>query len=215
MDARRRGAPRGARRAGAQPRPVDPLLHAERPRRGRRPRLDGELQLRLARRRRDALARGPRRRRRLHRHRPVRRAGPDPGPSGRPVGDATRDVGRAAAPDAAPGRARPRRHAAAERLAHRAGGPAPAGRRLPAVDDRRARRPLPDHQQQRLVDADTDRRRHRSAGRSRPRCRSITRGSAWRGTPTATRLYSAGAAENTVNEFNYAERRLEAAARRW
>ena len=46
VDARRRGAARGALRAGAQPRPVDPLLHAQRPRRGRRPRLDGELQLR-------------------------------------------------------------------------------------------------------------------------------------------------------------------------
>ena len=33
VDAGRRGAPRGALRAGAQPRPVDPLLHAQRPRR--------------------------------------------------------------------------------------------------------------------------------------------------------------------------------------
>ena len=92
LDAGRRSAPRGDRRAGAQPRPVDPLLHAQRPRGGRRPRLDGQLQLRLARGRRVALARGARRRRRLHRHRPVRGAGPGPGPSGRPVGDATRDL---------------------------------------------------------------------------------------------------------------------------
>ena len=49
------------------PRPVDPLLHAERPRRRRRSRLDGELQLRIGRRGRDALARRARRRRRLHR----------------------------------------------------------------------------------------------------------------------------------------------------
>ena len=101
VDARRRGAPRGALRAGAQPRPVDPLLHAQRPRRGRRPRLDGELQLRRAGRRRDALARGARRRRRLHRHRPVRGPGPDPGSSGRPVGDATRDLARPRAPRSA------------------------------------------------------------------------------------------------------------------
>ena len=72
----------------------------------------------LARRRRDALARGPRRRRRLHRQRPGPGAGPDPGPAGRPVGDARGDSGRLLPDDPAPGR---RRHAAAQRLAHRAG----------------------------------------------------------------------------------------------
>ena len=79
VDAGRRGAARGARHAGPRARPVDPLLHAERPRRRRRRRLDGELQLRLAGRGRDALARRARRRRRLHRDRPVRSPRPRPG----------------------------------------------------------------------------------------------------------------------------------------
>ena len=42
---------------------------------------------------------------------------------------------------AAPGRPGTRRHAAAQRLAHQPRGPAPAGRRLPAVDDRDAGSP--------------------------------------------------------------------------
>ena len=56
--------------------------------------------------------------------------GADPGPSGRPVGAATRGLARPGPSlHAAPGRAGTRRHAAAQRLAHR-----PAGRHLQAGD---------------------------------------------------------------------------------
>ena len=44
------------------------------------------------------------------------------------------------------------------------GGPAPAGRRLPAVDDGEPGPAIPDHQQQRLVDAVADRRGHPAVG---------------------------------------------------
>ena len=53
--------------------------------------------------------------------------------------------------------------------------------------------------------ADADRRRRRAALRAGRACRSTMPGSAWRGIPTGTRLYSSGAAENTVNEFAYDE----------
>ncbi len=69
-----RGRLECARRPGARPRAVDPVLHAERPsaRPPRRRGLERRLQLRQRRRSRGTLARSHRRRGRLHRHRPVR-----------------------------------------------------------------------------------------------------------------------------------------------
>ena len=60
---------------GARARALGAVLHAERPRPGRRAGLDGELQLRIARGGPAAMARRGRRRRRFHRDGSVRRAG--------------------------------------------------------------------------------------------------------------------------------------------
>ena len=132
----------------------------------------------------------------------VRGVGAGPRPSRRRMGH--RAPGRAGScRRAASGRAGTRRHAAPQRLAHQPGGQTPAGGRFPAGDDRDARSPLSGHHQQRLFDADADRGGHRAVGiKARVPVEHAWLGLAWNA--GGTRLYSAGAAENTVHVFDYA-----------
>ena len=116
---------------------------------------------------------------------------------------------RGAAPVTLPGAHGRRRDAPAQRLAHRAGRTPHRDRRPAARDGPLARRPLAHRHQQRLPEADAARRR----SRARRRHATVALDDAWLGLawhPDGKRLYSSGAASNSVQRAGVGERAADA-----